>query len=167
MIPAMDHVDRILDQWHRERPDLDLGPMGLIGRLTRLMTHLMREMEKTFATHGLAYPSFDVLATLRRSGPPYALSPGDLMATTMVASGTMTNRIDQLEKSGLVQRRPNPQDGRSVLIALTDQGRRVIDAAVADHVLTQKRLVGHLSAAEQAALDTLLRDFLAGLDPAS
>jgi DNA-binding MarR family transcriptional regulator len=167
MIPAMDHVDRILDQWHRERPDLDLGPMGLIGRLTRLMTHLMREMEKTFAAHGLAYPSFDVLATLRRSGPPYALSPGDLMATTMVASGTMTNRIDQLEKSGLVQRRPNPQDGRSVLIALTDQGRRVIDAAVADHVLTQKRLVGHLSAAEQTALDTLLRDFLAGLDPAS
>ena len=136
----MDRVDDILAQWNRERPDLDVSPMGLIGRLRRISHHLTREMEKTFAAHGLNDATFDVLATLRRSGPPYSLSPGDLLATMMITSGTMTNRVDQLEKMGLVARTQNPEDGRSVFISLTDRGFAVIDAAVTDHVATQLRL---------------------------
>ena len=118
----MDHVERILAQWRKERPDLEVAPMGLIGHLKRLLLHLSREMEKTWAEHGMNAASFDVLATLRRSGPPFALSPGDLIASTMVTSGTMTNRIDQLEKVGLVERKQSEEDRRSFLISLTGQG---------------------------------------------
>ena len=156
----MDHVDRILEQWNRERPDLDVAPMGLLGRIARLRTHLAREVEQTLAAHGLNSATFDVLATLRRSGPPYALSPGDLLATTMVSSGTMTNRLDQLEKAGLVARTHNPEDRRSVIIALTEKGRAVVDEAVTAHVANQHRLVETLSSEEQKQLDGLLRTFL-------
>ena len=106
----MDHVDKTLAQWRRERPDLEVSPMGLIGRVKRLMLCLSREMEKTWAENGLSTAGFDVLATLRRSGPPFTLSPGDLIASTMVTSGTMTNRIDQLEKVGFVEHVQNPED---------------------------------------------------------
>ena len=160
----MDHVDRILAQWRRERPDLDVAPMGLIGRIKRLSQHLTREMEQTWATHGLNLASFDVLATLRRSGPPYRLSPGDLMATTMVTSGTMTNRIDQLEKAGLVERIPNPEDGRSFLIALSKKGFALIDEAATAHVATQERLVSCLSKKDRKALDALLKAYLADFE---
>ena len=156
----MDHVDRILEQWNRERPDLDVAPMGLLGRIARLRTHLAREVEQTLAAHGLNSATFDVLATLRRSGPPYALSPGDLLATTMVSSGTMTNRLDQLEKAGLVARTHNPEDRRSVIIALTEKGRAVVDEAVTAHVANQHRLVETLSSEERKQLDGLLRTFL-------
>ncbi|MEI6159781.1 MAG: MarR family transcriptional regulator, partial [Roseococcus sp.] len=122
----MDHLDLVLAQWSRERPDLDVAPMGLIGRVLRLSRHLMREMEATLATQGLTFASFDVLATLRRSGPPFALSPNDLLGTMMITSGTMTHRVDQLEKAGHVRRVPNPSDGRSVLIALTGKGRALV-----------------------------------------
>lgn len=155
--PAMDHVDRILAQWRKERPDLDVAPMGLIGRVKRLMLCLSREMEKTWAEYGLNTASFDVLATLRRSGPPFTLSPGDLIASTMVTSGTMTNRIDQLQKAGFVDRVPNPEDGRGFLISLTDEGLQVIDKAVAAHVKTQAKLVSGLSKKEQRELDALLK----------
>ena len=156
----MDHVDRILEQWNRERPDLDVAPMGLLGRIARLRTHLAREVEQTLAAHGLNSATFDVLATLRRSGPPYALSPGDLLATTMVSSGTMTNRLDQLEKAGLVARTHNPEDRRSVIIALTKKGRGVVDEAVTAHVANQHRLVESLSSEERKQRDGLLRTFL-------
>jgi DNA-binding MarR family transcriptional regulator len=156
----MDPVDDILAQWRRERPDLDVTPMGLIGRLNRLARQLSREMEATFRAHGLNGASFDVLATLRRSGPPYALSPGRLMATMMITSGTMTNRIDQLEKAGLVTRSANPDDARSFIVGLTEQGFTVIDAAVTDHAVTQARLVARLPEADRAALDRLLRRYL-------
>lgn len=156
----MDHVDRILAQWNRERPDLDVEPMGLFGRLARLRTHLAREIEKALAEHGLNSASFDVLATLRRSGPPYRLSPGDLIATTMVSSGTMTNRLDQLEKAGLIERSHNPDDRRSVIIALTPKGSALVDDAVTSHVANQHRLLENLSTEERAALDGLLRKFL-------
>lgn len=159
----MDPVDDILAQWNRERPDLDVGPMGLIGRLRRISHHLTREMEKTFARHGLNDATFDVLATLRRSGPPYSLSPGDLLATMMITSGTMTNRVDQLEKVGLVERTQNPEDGRGVIISLTDEGFAVIDAAVTDHVATQVRLTSTLSPKDAAALNRLLSKYLVGL----
>lgn len=160
----MDRVDDILAQWNRERPDLDVAPMGLIGRISRLAQHLGREMEKTFARHGLNYASFDVLATLRRSGPPHALSPGDLSATMMITSGTMTNRVDQLEKAGLVERRLNPDDRRSFIVSLTEKGFTTIDAAVTDHVATQTRIVETLAPDERAVLNALLSKFLVGFE---
>lgn len=161
---AMDHVDRILAQWKQERPDLDVEPMGLLGRLARLRTRLARETEKALAAHGLNAASFDVLATLRRAGPPYRLSPGDLLATTMVSSGTMTNRLDQLEKAGLIERAHNPEDRRSVIIALTPKGFALVDAAVTAHVENQHRLLEALGTDERAALDGLLRRFLAAFE---
>ncbi len=162
----MDHLDLVLAQWGSERPDLDVGPMGLIGRVLRLSRHLMREMEATLATHGLTFASFDVLATLRRAGPPFALSPNDLLGTMMITSGTMTHRVDQLEKAGHVRRQPNPADGRSVLIALTPSGRDLVDGVLGAHVATQARLVAHLGAEQRAALGTLLSAWLGGLEPA-
>jgi DNA-binding MarR family transcriptional regulator len=160
----MDHVDKILAQWRAERPDLEVEPMGLIGRTKRLALCLSREMEKTWAEYGLNTASFDVLATLRRSGPPFSLSPGDLIASTMVTSGTMTNRIDQLEKAGLVERVRNREDGRSFLISLTDKGFRLIDEAAAEHVKTQARLVSGLSTKQRRELDALLKVFLADFE---
>ncbi|MBO0131439.1 MarR family winged helix-turn-helix transcriptional regulator [Agrobacterium burrii] len=156
----LDHVDHILAQWRKERPDLDVGPMGLLGRLHRLSTHLGREVEAVLLKHGLSSSAFDVLATLRRAGPPYRLSPGDLLAMTMVSSGTMTNRIDQLEKAGLVERIHNPHDRRSVLISLTERGLVIVEDAVGAHVENQHRLVAHLSEEERAALNGLLKRFL-------
>jgi DNA-binding MarR family transcriptional regulator len=159
--PADDHVDRILAQWAKERPDLDVEPMGIMGRLHRLSTHLGREVEAVLLQHGLSSSAFDVLATLRRAGKPYRLSPGELLDMTMVSSGTMTNRIDQLEKADLVERINNPEDRRSVLIALTDKGFAVVDEAVTAHVANQHRLTDVLSESEKAQLNVLLKRFLA------
>lgn len=160
----MDHVDQIVAQWHKERPDLDVAPMALLGRMKRLMLHLSREMGETWAEHGLNAASFDVLATLRRAGPPYALSPADLIASTMVTSGTMTNRIDQLEKAGLVERTQSEEDRRSFLISLTGKGFDVIDTAVTAHVETQERLVSGLSERDQRQLNSLVKRFLADFE---
>jgi DNA-binding MarR family transcriptional regulator len=157
----MDHVDKILAQWNRERPDLDVSAMGLLGRLARLRAHLGRAIELELERHGLSGSSFDVLATLRRAGPPYRLSPGDLLASAMVTSGTMTNRIDQLEKAGLVERLDNPDDRRGVIIALTEKGFALVEATVTAHVANQQRLVGALSDEERKTLDALLAKFLA------
>ena len=113
----MDHVDFVTQQWERERPDLDVSAMGIIGRVGRLYLAYQAEMQRTFQRFGLNAAKFDVLATLRRAGAPHELSPGDLLKATMVASGTMTNRIDRLEADGLVRRKVNPADSRSFLIA--------------------------------------------------
>ena len=160
----MDKVDEIVAQWHRERADLDVGPMALLGRYKQAYNLLSKEMARTFAAHDLNPASFDVLATLRRAGPPHALSPGDLLKSMMVTSGTMTNRIDQLVKAGLVERQKHPEDGRKFVIALTAEGFARIDRAVTDHVATQHGLVADLSAAEQAELNRLLTLFLAQLE---
>lgn len=160
----MDFVDTILAQWRRERPGLQVEPMGTLGRIKRLNQHLMRGMEETFAAHGLTCGGFDVLATLRRSGSPYALSPGDLMASTMVTSGTMTHRVDQLQKAGLIERVRNPDDGRSFLISLSPAGHPLIDQAVSAHVETQASLVSGLDEEQRAQLDSLLRQFLRGFE---
>ncbi|MBX4889292.1 MarR family winged helix-turn-helix transcriptional regulator [Rhizobium bangladeshense] len=159
-----DHVDRILAQWRRERPDLDVEPMGILGRLKRLGTHLGREVEAVLMTHGLSTSAFDVLATLRRSGAPHRLSPGELLEMTMVSSGTMTNRIDQLEKAGLVERIVNPHDRRSVLIALTEKGLATVEEAVGAHVANQQRLTRNLTAEDKAAFDRLLKKFLSDFE---
>ena len=157
-------MDKIKAQWAAQRPDLDTEPMALIGRIIRLSAQLMEEMGRTFARHGLNSASFDMLATLLRTGPPHALSPNQLLETMMVTSGTMTNRIDQLEKDDLVARVRNPNDKRSVLVQLTVKGHRIIDAAVTDHVETQKVLVGGMTEAERAALNGLLQTYLTALE---
>lgn len=163
-IPKLDAVDQILAQWNRERPDLDVSAMGPLGRLARLRTHLSREIDTVLSAHGLNSSTFDVLATLRRSGEPFRLSPSDLMATMMVTSGTMTNRIDQLEKQGLVERLPNPDDRRGLIVALTPKGRALVDEAVTAHVANQERLMAALTVEERNALDTLLRRHLAAFE---
>lgn len=162
---GMDRVDRILDQWRRERPELDVAPMGTFGRLKRLSAHLGMGVDKVFEARGLSASSFDVLATLRRSGPPYALSPSALIEWTMVTSGTMTNRIDRLEDAGLIARAPDPADGRGTLVSLTDEGFALIDAAIDEHVANQHRLMEGLDAAERAELDQLLAKWLACFEP--
>lgn len=160
----MDHVDAVLEQWRKERRDLDVTPMGTTGRINRLSSLFVREMEKTWAKFGLRHAAFDVLATLRRAGPPYALSPGDLVSSTMVTSGTMTNRIDQLEKAGLVVRTQREQDKRSFEIALTAKGRALIDKAVEEHVKTLQRLTGGISPKELKTLNSILRKVLLNME---
>jgi len=155
----MDRVDKIIKQWHQERPDLDVGPMEVIGRIKQISQYLLREMDKTFSVHGLNGAKFDVLATLRRSGAPYSLSPSDLMASTMVTSGTMTNRIDQLVKSGLVRRTPNSQDARGFIISLTNKGRALTDRVLNDHVKTQAQLTTVLTKEDKKILNSILRKF--------
>lgn len=156
----MDHVDKVLAQWRQERPDLDTGPMGIMGRLKRLQQALAAGLDVEFAAFGLNAASFDVLATLRRAGPPHALSPSALIDWTMVTSGTMTNRLDRLEAAGLIVRRRNPDDGRGQVVALTDKGLNLIDRAVAAHVANQHRLIAGLPSDTRDQLDTALRAWL-------
>ncbi|MFD0258098.1 MarR family winged helix-turn-helix transcriptional regulator [Kitasatospora indigofera] len=162
-----DHVDKLLEQWHRERPDLDVSPMAVIGRLKRLTRLIEADLRRTFAEHGLDPASFDVLATLRRSGPPYRLTPAELMRTSMVTSGAVTQRLDRLEARGLVARTPSESDGRVVHVALTADGRALIDQALPDHVATEHRLLAGLTAPRRADLADTLRDLLESLGDAS
>lgn len=160
----MDQVDRILAQWRQERPDLDVGPMGVIGRLKRLADHLAQELAHIYKAHGLTAASFDVLATLRRSGAPYVLTPSALISWTMVTSGTMTNRLDRLEEGGLIERRPNPDDGRGSVVALTGKGFALIDKVVSEHVANQHRLLERLPAPLRAQFDEGLKTWLASFE---
>ena len=163
----MDHVDFITDQWARERPDLDVSAMGIIGRVARLYLAYQEAMQVTFSRYGLNAAKFDVLATLRRSGAPYRLSPGDLLKATMVASGTMTNRISRLEAEGLVLRLINPDDSRSFLIELSADGLALIDRVVEDHVATQERLLAGMPKQERTALKALLSRAQAAVEKSS
>ena len=159
-----DAVDAILAQWRAEKPDLDLGPMGLIGRLGRCGALIRRRLDLTFERFGLSGWEFDMLATLYRSGPPYCLAPTTLFSTLMVTSGTMTHRLKGLEAHGWVERHVNPDDARSSLVQLTSEGRQLIDAAIEAHVDNEKKIVAGLPAADQAALDQLLARLLAVLE---
>jgi DNA-binding MarR family transcriptional regulator len=159
-----DGVDRIVEQWSRERPELDTTAMAVFGRVYRLARLSGEQVERVYAEHGIGRPEFDVLATLRRSGPPYQLSPGSLAASMMLSSGGTTARIDRLEKVGLVRRSPDPGDRRALLVGLTERGRAVVDAAVAAGLARQQELLAHLSPAQQARLAGLLREVLAPLE---
>lgn len=159
-----DPVDKILAQWRRERPDLDVSPMDIIGRLTRLAKHLEQAIQETFSKFGLTVGEFDVLATLRRSGHPYQLSPTELFNTLMVSSGTMTHRIDRLEQSDLVHRIPDPSDRRGTQIKLTDKGFSIIEKAVEAHVVNEHRILGALEVSEREALTQLLRKLLGSFE---
>jgi DNA-binding MarR family transcriptional regulator len=158
-----DAVDLILAQWLRERPDIDTWPMGIVGRISRLSQLLDRELKEFFAAHGLERWEFDVLATLRRSGPPYELTAGALNRAAMVTSGAITNRIDRLAAKRLVERMPDEEDRRSIRVRLTEQGLTKIDELVAPHVEQEGRLLAALSPQERDRLAGLLRGLLESL----
>ena len=152
----MDHVATVVDQWRAERPDLDVSPLLVIGRVHRIAQALTPELVEVYARHGLGEGDFDVLATLRRQGTPYALTPSQLVERTMVTSGAVSKRVDRLSERGLVVRRPRQSDRRSVTVALTAKGRRVIDGAMEEHVANEARLLAGLDADDRARLGALL-----------
>lgn len=152
-----DEVDRLIEAWTRELPDLDVTPMAVLSRVSRLAWHLERARRESFNRHGLEAFEFDVLAALRRSGPPYELSPGQLVEATFVTSGTMTNRLDRLESRGLVRRLPDPHDGRVVRVRLSAKGRGRVDAALTELLAHERVLLGGLTERQRATLADLLR----------
>ncbi len=159
-----DHVDRLRGQWARELPDLDTEPMGILGRASRL-TNLHRiSMEAIFARFGLDRGEFDVIATLRRSGPPYRLTPTQLYTSLMISSGGLTHRLDRLEKAGLVRREKSEQDGRSLLVALTDAGFSRVEEACRAHVANGFAFLEALDATERSVLAGLLRKLLVDIE---
>src|SRR6266567_1815904 len=162
--PLHDEVDELVAAWQVQRPDLDVEPLQVLSRISRLARHLDRARRAAFEAHGLEAWEFDVLSALRRQGPPYQLSPGSLLRATLVTSGTMTNRIDRLAEGGLVRRLPDPQDKRGVLVQLTDRGRAVADAALADLLGHERELLAGLEAADRQQLASLLRLLLSPFD---
>jgi DNA-binding MarR family transcriptional regulator len=162
--PGGDEVDTLVAAWHRERPDLDVSPLEVLSRVTRLARHLDRARGSAFASHDLEVWEFDVLAALRRAGSPYELSPGRLLQQTLVTSGTMTNRIDRLEDQGLVTRRTDPTDRRGVLVSLTDAGRARVDAALTDLLESERRILAALPQDQRRQLAALLRTIVAPFD---
>lgn len=159
-----DEVANLVAAWRRERPELDLSPLEVLSRITRLARHLDIARRSAFAEHGMEGWSFDVLTALRRSGEPYQLSAGALVQETMVTSGTMTNRINRLEELGWVSRLPDPVDGRSVLVKLLPAGQRAVDAALDDLLERETELLQGLNVKERTQLADLLSRLLAPID---
>ena len=160
----MDRAAFAAEQWRQQLPGLDTAGMVVLGRLAEAAQLIARDhLNPLFARFGLQPGEFDVLATLRRSGPPYRLTPTTLYEAAMISSGSMTNRLDRLEKAGLVQRLPNPEDGRGTLVGLSEAGLALIDEAVNAHVANQRRVLAGLDAAEQVQLAGLLEKLLATL----
>lgn len=159
--PLRDEVDHLVEAWQQERPDLDVSPLHVLSRVTRLARHLDKLRSAAFAASGLESWEFDVLAALRRAGPDHRLSPGQLLKETMVTSGTMTNRVDRLAARGLVTRDPNPEDRRAVLVALTDTGRRAVDTAFADLLVDEQQILADLDPQHREAITVALRELLA------
>ena len=160
-----DGVDLILEQWRRERPDLDPSPIGVIGRISRLARELEQRLEPVYREQGLEPGWYDVLATLRRIGPPYQLRPTEFSNTLMLTSSGTTKRLDRLERAGLITRAPDPEDRRGTLITLTDAGRELVDRASEAHLENERRLVSALTATKRRALADLLRKLQLGLPP--
>ncbi|TPK57450.1 MarR family transcriptional regulator [Mesorhizobium sp. B2-4-19] len=157
----MDRAAKAIEQWKRERPDLDVSPMGVLGRLNEASSLIARDrLAPLFAQFGLQAGEFDVLATLRRSGSPYALTPTDLYEATMVTSGAMTNRLDRLEKAGLILRGPHPNDRRGIVVRLTEKGLALIDEALTAHVANEHEILAGLTPAEREALSHLLEKLI-------
>jgi DNA-binding MarR family transcriptional regulator len=158
-----DAVDAVLQQWRRERPDLDLSGMGTFARIAQLSAALRPAVEQVLARHGLNQGEFDVLAALRRAGPPYTLIPSHLSEALMMSRAGMTGRLDRLEDAGLVERSLDPGDRRSFRVALSAKGRQIIDDAVTEHAANVGRLVSSLTQEERTALDRALRALLRGV----
>ncbi len=159
-----DAVDAILAQWRRERPELDVGPMGVIGRVKRCAAILQRRLDETFVRFDMSAWEFDVLATLRRAGAPHCMAPTALFSALMVTSGTMTHRLQRLESGGLVERVPNSKDARSMLVQLTPKGLALIDRAIEAHVDNEAAILAALPAASVRELDGLLSELLVMLE---
>jgi DNA-binding MarR family transcriptional regulator len=162
-VSQRDGVDLILEQWRRERPELDHSPIGIVGRLSRLARELEQRLEPVYREHGLEPGWHDVLATLRRSGPPFALRPTDLTNASMLTSSGTTKRLDKLEQAGLIARSPDPADRRGTVITLTDAGRELIDALTEAHLDNERRILAALDEADQKRLADLLRKLQLGL----
>ena len=167
----MDEIDRIVEEWNRVRPDLDVSPTHTLQRITRLALLQGVSFAGVFATYGISFGEYLVLAALRRAGPPYRMNPTRLFNSVILSSGAMTNRLDRLEAMGLVERRPDTTDRRGRLVELTDRGRELVDTAVVDHLENEQRLLGALDAGEREQLTGLLRKLLLSppfrqLDPA-
>ena len=156
-MPDADEVDRIVDSWLRERPDLDFSPLQVLSRVGRLAKHLDRARRAAFGRSELESWEFDVLSALRRAGDPYQLSPKSLLQQTLVSSGTMTNRIDRLVERGLVERRTDPNDGRGILVVMTPRGQERVDRAISELLVGEAELLVALSPADQERLAGLLR----------
>ncbi len=156
-----DEVDRLVEAWQRERPDLDVAPMQVLSRVSRLARHLDRHRSAAFATHQLESWEFDVLAALRRAGEPYRLSPGQLLRETLVTSGTMTNRVDRLTARKLVARTNHPEDRRGVLVTLTPEGKERIDATLSDLLAAEEQILSSCTDDQRDELVSLLRQVIA------
>jgi DNA-binding MarR family transcriptional regulator len=160
-----DGVDAIIEQWRRERPELDHSPVGVVGRVSRLARELEARLETVYREHGLEPGWHDVLATLRRTGPPYQLRPSDFTGSLMLTSSGTTKRLDRLERAGLIERAPDPDDRRGVIITLTAAGHELIDRVTEAHLANEARLLAGLSAAERERLAGLLRKLALTLPP--
>ncbi|MBH5328479.1 MarR family transcriptional regulator [Eikenella sp. S3360] len=164
MTEYTDAPARAVAQWQHELPELASENMLLIGRLKRAAALIARELDKVYGEYGLSEGAFDVLATLRRSGAPYTLTPTELFSSLMVTSGTMTTRLKNMENQGLIERLPNPDDARSLLVRLTGKGRDLIEQAVFPHVENEKRLMEKLDAETRRQLEEGLAAWLRGLE---
>jgi DNA-binding MarR family transcriptional regulator len=159
-----DEVDDLVSAWHQQRPDLDVAPLQVLSRVSRLARHLDIARRSAFAAHGLESWEFDVLSALRRAGPPFQLTPGALLRATLVTSGTMTNRIDRLAAAGLVSREPDPRDRRGVLVTLSERGQTAVDAAFTDLLERENALLSRLGPEQRHVLADLLRTLLVPFD---
>ena len=162
--PTRDSVDTIIEQWTTEHPELDLLPMAIIGRLSRIYKHGSKQLEDCHLGFGLKQGEFDVLATLRRAGAPHTLTPSELFNSMMLSSGAMTNRLDRLEQKGLIRRSHSQEDRRSVLVSLTDKGLHLINDAVPVHLETEAAMLSGLDNAQQQQLSQLLQAWLSQLE---
>jgi DNA-binding MarR family transcriptional regulator len=161
---AQDHVDRLRAQWARELPDLNTEPMAILGRAFRLGNMVRPSIEATFAGFGLDRGEFDVIATLRRSGPPYRLTPTEMYGLLMISSGGLTHRLDRLEKAGLIRREKSPQDGRSVQVALTEKGAALAEQAFRTDMASELAFLQPLDERERETLAGLLRKLILGIE---
>jgi len=164
-VAERDGVDLIVEQWRRERPDLDSSPIGVVGRISRLARELEQRLEPVYREHGLEPGWHDVLATLRRTGPPYRLRPSEFTGALMLTSSGTTKRLDRLEQAGLITRAPDPADRRGTLITLTPKGLELIDDVTQAHLDNERQLLASLSDTEQSRLADLLRKLQLGLPP--
>jgi DNA-binding MarR family transcriptional regulator len=157
---SRDHVGRVIEQWRQVRPDLDLDPLAVIARLGRAARYVDHGHEEFFSQHDLTRADWDVLAGLRRVGPPYRLSPTELYRGLMRASGTITHRLQRLEKAGLIERAPDPDDGRGILVQLTKSGVKLVDKLAALHLENERGMLAGLSDREREQLARLLEKLL-------
>lgn len=155
-----DRVDRLRAEWARERPEIDTSPVAVVARIGRAARYLDTGMDDYFARHGISRPSWDILATLRRSGPPFRMSPTELYRAVMRTSGAMTRRIDTLERAGWVARTQDPEDRRGIVVTLTAEGLALVDSLAEGHVENERLLLAVLNDGEQQALADLLRKLL-------